>query len=115
MLARLLATATLVKPVKKASPLTKWKMAVFIRRFPAGAAAAAETDDDETGIVPHYRRWDGDIYPAAATSTEEVEGDGELEVDTPSELTIVRAAAETSDADAPAPTRVRRGMQELKN
>jgi hypothetical protein len=77
--------------------------------------AAAETDDDETGIVPHYRRWDGDIYSAAATSTEEVEGDGELEVDTPSELTIVRAAAEASDADAPAPTRVRRGMQELKN
>lgn len=80
-----------------------------------GAAAAAETVDDETGIVPHYRRWDGDIYSAAATSTEEVEGDGELEVDTPSELTIVRAAAEVSDADAPAPTRVRRGMQELKN
>ncbi|MEC9250257.1 MAG: hypothetical protein VX501_06390 [Pseudomonadota bacterium] len=80
-----------------------------------GAAAAAETGDDETGIVPHYRRWDGDIYSAAATSTEEVEGDGELEVDTPSELTIVRAAAEASDADAPAPTRVRRGMQELKN
>ena len=80
-----------------------------------GAAAAAETVDDETGIVPHYRRWDGDIYSAAATSTEEVEGDGELEVDTPSELTIVRAAAEASDADAPAPARVRRGMQELKN
>ena len=79
------------------------------------SSAAAETDDDETGIVPHYRRWDGDIYSAAATSTEEVEGDGELEVDTPSELTIVRAAAEASDADAPAPTRVRRGMQELKN
>lgn len=77
--------------------------------------AAAETDDDKTGIVPHYRRWDGDIYSAADTSTEEVEGDGELEVDTPSELTIVRAAAEASDADASAPTRVRRGMQELKN
>ncbi|MDM7985553.1 MAG: hypothetical protein QUV02_14015 [Maricaulis sp.] len=79
------------------------------------SAAAAETDDNETGIVPHYRRWDGDIYPAATTSTEDVEGDGDLEIEADSELTIVRTAAEASEADTPAPTRVRRGMQELKN
>lgn len=85
---------------------------------------APDVDNDSDGARPQraggagndtFHLSGGTLTGAATTSTEEVEGDGELDVDTPSELTIVRTAAEASDADAPAPTRVRRGMQELKN
>lgn len=47
--------------------------------------------------------------------TEDVDGDGDLEVDATSVLTIVRTASQDNAESAPAPTRVRRGMQELKN
>lgn len=81
---------------------------VKFQDFSANATTSADDGDtlddcDEVNTMP------------TPVLTEDVDGDGDLEVDATSVLTIVRTASQDNAAAVPAPTRVRRGMQELKN
>lgn len=100
------------------------------------AREAGRSAPEENAIVPHWTTLDdlpntpesaADSLPTEEVTlgytevewtysqTEEASGDGDLEVDAASELNMLRSAPRESDADAATTTRVRRGMQELKN
>jgi len=82
--------------------------ALLLPAVQAAREAAASGDTDTLDDLD-------EVIGSEGMATEDVDGDGDLDVDAQSELTIMREAAWASQGEEAAGTRVRRGMQELKN